>query len=231
MKLNNPFKCFSKFEWILWLGSLIITIASYFVKGEGILNLIASLIGATALIFVAKGQVIGQIMCIVFALLYGYISLECKYYGEMITYVFMSGPMALFSTITWLKNPYEKGKGEVKVRKRLLPLDITVMIILSILVTAVFYFILKYFNTANLILSTVSITTSFLACWLTMLRSPYYALAYAANDIVLIGLWVAVTIDDLSYLPMIICFVVFLANDIYGFYNWRRISKRQISGE
>ena len=211
--------------------SIVVSLASYFVNSDGILNLIASLIGATALIFVAKGQVVGQIMCIIFALLYGYISLECKYYGEMITYVFMSGPMALVSTITWLKNPYKEGKGEVKVRKKLLPSDIIIMWMLSILVTIVFYFILKFFGTANLILSTVSITTSFLACWLTMLRSPYYALAYAANDIVLIGLWVSVTITDLSYLPMIICFVVFLVNDIYGFYNWRRISKRQIDGK
>lgn len=228
MKMENPFKSLSKFEWILWLTSVAVTFLSYFVNGDGILNLIASLIGATALIFVAKGQVIGQMMCIIFALLYGYISLECRYYGEMITYVFMSGPMALISTITWLKNPYKEGKGEVKVRKKLLPMDIVIMSLLSILVTIAFYFILKFFGTANLILSTVSITTSFLACWLTMLRSPYYALAYAANDIVLIGLWVSVAITDLSYLPMIICFVVFLANDIYGFYNWKRISKRQL---
>lgn len=228
MKMENPFKSLSKFEWILWLTSVAVTFLSYFVNGDGILNLIASLIGATALIFVAKGQVIGQMMCIIFALLYGYISLECRYYGEMITYVFMSGPMALISTITWLKNPYKEGKGEVKVRKKLLPMDIVIMSVLSILVTIAFYFILKFFGTANLILSTVSITTSFLACWLTMLRSPYYALAYAANDIVLIGLWVSVAIKDLSYLPMIICFIVFLANDIYGFYNWKRISKRQL---
>jgi len=228
LKIYNPFKSLSKFEWVLWISSIVITIASYFVKSDGIINLISSLIGATALIFVAKGQVIGQIMCIIFALLYGYISLECRYYGEMITYVLMSGPMALISTITWLKNPYKEGKGEVKVRKKLFPKDIVIMSVLSILVTAAFYFILKFFGTANLVLSTVSITTSFLACWLTMLRSPYYALAYAANDIVLIGLWVSVTITDLSYLPMIICFVVFLANDIYGFYNWRKISKRQL---
>lgn len=229
MKLENPFKRLSKFEWILWLTSVTVTIASYLVNGNGALNLIASLIGATALIFVAKGLVIGQALCIIFATLYGYISFECRYFGEMITYVFMSGPMALFSLITWLKYPYENGGGEVKVRKHLSAFDIFTMIGLTILVTVIFYFILNYFNTANLFLSTVSITTSFLACWLTMLRSPYYALAYAANDIVLIGLWVSVLITDLSYLPMVICFVVFLANDIYGFYNWKRISKRQLS--
>ena len=231
MKIENPFKSFSKFEWTLWISSVVVTIISYLIKPEGPLKLFVSLLGATALIFVAKGQVIGQMMCIVFAALYGLISFECRYYGEMITYVFMSGPMAVFSTVTWLKNPYEKGKGEVKVRKRLYGKDILIMLVLAVLVTTAFYFVLKFFNTANLILSTVSITTTFLACWLTMLRTPFYAIAYAANDIVLICLWIDVAIKDLSYLPVIICFVVFFANDMYGFYNWRRISKRQMSGE
>ena len=229
MKLENPFKRLSKFEWILWLTSVAVTLVSYLINRDGLLNLIASLIGATALIFIAKGLVIGQALCIIFATMYGFISFECRYYGEMFTYIFMTGPMAVFSLITWLKNPYEKDGGEVKVRKRLFISDILIMAAFAIFVTTVFYFVLKFFGTANLTLSTVSITTSFIACFLTMLRSPYYALAYAVNDIVLICLWVSVLVTDLSYLPIVICFVVFLANDIYGFYNWRKISKRQNS--
>lgn len=56
-------------------------------------------------------------------------------------------------------------------------------------VTAVFYFILAALDTPNLVFSTISVITSFLAAALTMLRSSYYALGYAANDIVLIILW------------------------------------------
>ena len=45
-------------------------------------------------------------------------------------------------------------------------------------------------DTPNIVFSTISVTTSFLAASLTMLRSSYYALGYAMNDIVLIVLWV-----------------------------------------
>ncbi len=226
--MNNPFKSLSKFEWGLWLFSIVFTLFSYFFgNGGGFLNLIASLIGATALIFIAKGHIFGQILVVIFASLYGYISFTFRYYGEMLTYVFMSAPMAVFSIVTWLKNPYKKGGAEVKVRKRLEAMQIIIMLTLAVLVTIVFYFVLKYFNTANLILSTFSITTSFLACWLTMLRSPLYALAYAANDIVLIGLWIYACVSDISYLPMVVCFIVFFVNDIYGYYNWCKMQKRQ----
>ena len=99
-KLYNPFKDLTRFEWGLWLTSLLVVTLSFLLpKEKDYLSLIASLIGVTALIFVAKGYVIGQILCVVFALLYGIISLLFKYYGEMITYVFMSGPMAIASTI------------------------------------------------------------------------------------------------------------------------------------
>jgi len=100
---------------------------------------------------------------------------------------------------------------------------------LTAIITFIFYYILAYFNTANLILSTISVTTSFIAVYLTFRRSAFYAIGYAANDIVLIILWILATISDISYLSVAICFVLFLINDIYGFINWSRIQKRQES--
>ena len=91
----------------------------------------------------------------------------------------------------------------------------------------VFYFILKHFGTANLLPSTLSVTTSFIAVYLTFRRCPWFALAYAANDVVLIVLWVLASLTDIHYLSVTVCFVAFLFNDIYGFVNWQRMKKRQ----
>ena len=96
-------------------------------------------------------------------------------------------------------------------------------------VTAAFYFILKALGTANLLPSTVSVTTSFLAVYLTFRRSPLYALGYAANDVVLIILWLLAARSDKGYLSVVVCFAAFLVNDIYGFLNWRRMEKKQAS--
>jgi nicotinamide riboside transporter PnuC len=102
------------------------------------------------------------------------------------------------------------------------------MLVLAAAVTAVFYYILDVFHTANIVPSTISVTTSFLAVYLTFRRSAWFALAYAANDIVLIVLWTMATISDISYLSVIICFVMFLANDIYGFVSWSKMKNRQL---
>jgi len=218
---------FTKWELILWSSSvLFITVFFMMFDRSSYFNLITSLLGASALIFCAKGHPLGQLMIFIFGILYGIISYSFDYYGEMMTYMGMSCPMALIALISWLRHPYKGNKSEVEVN-RLKGLDYLIGILLSLLVTAVFYFILKYFDTANLIPSTVSVTTTFFAVYLTAKRSPFYALAYAANDIVLIILWVLATFNDISYISVVVCFTVFLVNDIYGFINWEKMQKKQ----
>ncbi len=218
---------FTKFEIGLWLISVFLIVFSFLLfKQDDYLTLTSSIIGATFLIFNAKGNPIGQFLTIIFSLLYGIISYRFSYYGEMITYLGMTMPMAFFTLISWLKNPYKNNKAQVKVN-RLKTKEIIFMFILTLIVTVAFYLILKLFNTTNLIPSTLSVTTSFLAVYLTFRRSPYFALAYAMNDLVLILLWVLASVKELSYISVVICFVVFFVNDMYGFINWRKMEKNQ----
>ena len=226
MQIKNPFRDLTRFEWGLWLTSLVVVGASFLLIPEkDYLTLCASLIGVTALIFVAKGYVIGQVLCVVFAVFYGIISFYFRYYGEMVTYLCMTAPVSICSVISWLRNPYAK-TAEVRVHRMTRGQMLGAMA-LTVLVSVAFYFILDWLNTANLLVSTLSVATSFLASYLTFRRSPYYAVAYAANDVVLIVLWVLASVADPAYIPMILCFVMFLINDLYGFFQWSRMQKRQ----
>ncbi len=222
----SSFKNLTKFELCLWLISLSAVGLSGVLNPSAILSTIASLIGVTALIFVAKGDVLGQILTVVFSLFYGVISYSFSYYGEMITYLCMTMPIAMLSVVSWLRNPFDKEKSEVLVNKLKIP-EIIFMWVLTLVVSVAFYFILTFLNNANVLVSTFSVTTSFLASYLTFRRSKFYAIAYASNDIVLIVLWVFASFEDISYIPMVICFVMFFVNDMYGFINWRKMHKRQ----
>ena len=226
-RLHNPFTGLKKREWCLWIISLIVVALSNILAGKADpVTLSATLIGVTALIFVARGDVWGQILTIVFSILYAITSYSFRYYGEMITYVGMTAPIALFSIITWLKNPSAEEKNTVQI-SRLNRKTAIVMILSCIAVTAFFGYILKILDTPNLIISTISIVTSYLASYLMMCRNSYYALAYAANDIVLIILWVLASMDNIAYLPMIASFAMFLINDIYGFVSWKKREHKQ----
>lgn len=219
---------FSKSELTLWGSSAGLILASFFLFDRvNFMTLAASLISTTSLIFNAKGNPIGQALMIVFSLLYGAISYTFSYFGEMITYLGMTAPMALFALITWLRNPYKGNRAEVAVN-RIGKWEYSAMYLATAPVTLLFYFILEHFNTANILPSTLSVATSFIAVYLTFRRSPYFALAYAANDVVLIVLWILAAKENISYLSVIICFLMFLVNDLYGFVSWKRMEKRQM---
>lgn len=223
--MNNPINNLTGKEWGLWLGSLLVVIVSNVLSGDiDLLTLLAACVGITSLIFAAKGNVWAQILMIVFSVLYGIISWRFHYWGEMITYLGMTMPMAIWSTITWLKNPASNGK-EVAIQK-LSSRHIMGLGLFGTLTTLIFYMILRMLETPNIVFSTISITTSFLAASLTMLRTSYYALGYALNDIVLIVLWLLASIENPAYIPVAVNFAIFFLNDMYGFISWR---KREIN--
>ena len=227
MKIVDSIKNLKKHEIGLWILSLLAIIMAFIIfKNKDYLSLLVSLIGVTSLIFLAKGDFIGQILMIIFSLIYGYISINAKYYGEAITYLGMTLPIAVLSLVVWIKNPYSKHEvkvSEMTVNKYL------VLFLLNMIVTVIFYFILKALNTNNLIVSTISISTSFIAASLQAFRNRFYAIAYSLNDLVLIILWTLASVENNNYISLIVCFVMFFINDIYGFINWTIMKNRQVN--
>lgn len=221
---------FSGVEITLWSVSVALILLSFLIFDRtNYLTLAASVIGVTSIVINAKGNPLGQALMVVFSLLYGVISYTCAYYGEMVTYLGMTMPMAVFALISWLRHPYKGNRAEVKVNR--VGRVEQVWMWLAAAVTVLFYFILKHFGTARLLPGTASVTTSFVAVYLTFRRDPRFSLAYAANDVVLIVLWVLAGMTDIRYLSVVICFVAFLANDIYGYISWRRMRARQAEGK
>jgi len=227
MKFKRLLHYFTKTEWILWSASVAgIFFAFLLFDRESLLTLSASLIGVTSLIFNAKGHPAGQALMVVFSILYGIISFGFRYYGEMITYLGMTMPMAVLALVSWLRHPYQGKWSEVQVNT-IKEKEWLLLSGLTVFVTAGFCFLLKYYHTANLITSTVSVATSFVAAYLTFRRSPWFAVAYASNDLVLIVLWILASTLNPRYVSVTVCFIAFFFNDVYGFISWQRMKKMQ----
>ena len=227
-KIKKIFNYFTFFEKISWLASVTVILAVFFAYNTTWHMALGSIIGITMILFNAKGNPIGQVLAVVFSLFYAIVSLFLRLYGEVITYAGMTLPMAIFALISWCKNPYKDNKAEIKINK-LSKKDALLLSVLTLIITISFYFILKFFDTPNLFVSTFSVTTSFIAVFLTNKRSPFFSLAYALNDLVLIVLWSLVSANDLRNLSMVVCFIVFLYCDLYAFINLRKIQRKQLS--
>ena len=218
---------FTVFEKLLWsISAGVVTLFFLLFDRQNWMTLAASLIGVTSLIFCARGHAFGQLLMVIFSGLYGVISYRFAYYGELVTYLGLTAPMAVAALISWLRHPYAGNRAQVAVNR--LPLrELPLLAALTAAVTVVFGFILAAFHTANLFFSTLSVATSFAAVYLTFRRSPYFALVYAVNDAVLLVLWSLASVQSRSYLAVVACFAAFLVNDLYGFFNWLRMLRRQ----
>jgi len=151
-KFKKRLSYFSKGEWALWLGSMGVILLSELIFAQGNpLSVLASLVGVTSLIFCAKGNPIGQVLMILFSLLYGVISYSFAYYGEMITYLGMTMPIALWSVIVWLRHPFAGRRAEVEIC-RLKPRQYLVAVLLGVTVTVPFYFLLRSFHLSQILL-------------------------------------------------------------------------------
>ena len=226
VQFKRFFRELTIWDWLLWTISLLLISAAFLLTPHSdALTLAASLVGVTALIFAAKGHVMGQVLIVLFSLIYAVISFRARYYGEMMTYIGMSMPIAIASIVTWLRNPFAESAQVAVARMR--PRQIAVMFFAAVAATVGFFFLLRSLGTAQLFFSTLSVFTSFIAAWMSMQRSAFYALGYAANDVVLIVLWLLESKNDAGSTPMLVCFVVFLCNDLYAFFNWLRMRKQQ----
>ena len=216
----------NRIQWVIWTASMLCIVAANILGTTDLLSFAASIVGVTSLVFAAAGGLLGPLLMIVFSALYGIISWQTAYYGEMITYLGMTAPMSVLALVSWARHPAGTDSVQVKIAD-LHRRDIVILVSTTVLVTSIFYYILAALRTANLPMSTLSVTTSYAAAYLTWKRSPAYALAYAANDAVLIVLWSAALPTNSAYLSVVICFAVFLVNDVYGFISWQQMKRRQ----
>lgn len=230
--MKKIYKDWNLFE-ILFLifGLSAIVLSFIFVSDRNILSFVASLIGVVAALAQAKGLIISQFIGLVYSVLYAVVAITDKYYGEAIIYFGLMIPIAIVSIVTWLKNRNKENKDVVtinKIQKR----EVLFLSIGTVVATIAFYFLLRALGTNQLIVSTISLISSAVAGYLVLRRSKYYALAYFANDVILIILWgLSLTSGSLEFLPTLLCICVFFINDIYAFINWGLEEKRQIKIE
>lgn len=219
-------KDWTKFEKLLLCGSIsVITVLAIIFKSN-VLTTVASIFGVLTALFIVKGKTIGQAFGVASAILYSILSFRNKFYGEVIIYLSLILPLNVMGVISWIKHQ-SKSTNTVEVNK-VSKKEWILLSITSVFVFIGLYFLLKYFNTEELIVSTISVISSLYAIYLQVRRSRYSFYFYIANDIVLFVLWgIPVIKGSLLLLPMLVNPVINFINDSYGVYNWKKLEEKQ----
>ena len=220
------FKDWTIFEKILLFGSIIIVSIVGICFKSDLLTISCSIVGIITALLLAKGKNLGQVFGLLITILYSIVSFKNKYYGEVLIYALLMLPMYAIGIISWINHKNEKTNSvEINSIKK------KEWIIVSFIFIGVFigiYYLLKAFNTSELIVSTISVLASLFAVYLQIRRSKYSFSFYIVNDIILMFLW-GIPVVHGSYIlfPMLLNPTINLINDIYGFCNWKKTEKIQ----
>lgn len=216
----------NKLEKILLFGSIILVSLIAFIFKSDLLTTICSIVGIITALLLAKGKNLWQLFWILITILYSIVSFNNKFYWEVIIYIFMMLPMYIIGIATWIKHKNKK-TNTVEVNK-ISKKEFILTTIISVFVFIWIYFLLKGFDTNELIVSTISVLASLFAIYLQIRRSRFSFYFYIINDLILIVLrWIPVILWNLLVLPMLLNPIVNLINDSYGVYNWKILEKQQ----
>ena len=226
--MKKNFKNWNLFEILLLTISFsVITLCFIILPNKNWLSFISSLLGVFAVLLVAKGIVWAPVVNLVYGIFYIIISITQRYYGEAIIYGLVMTPLYIFSIVTWLKNRNDENENVVKVNK-IKGIEYLYLSIATVILSITFYFVLKLLSTNELIVSTFSFTSSAFATYLMLRRCSYYAIGFIVDDVVSIVLWsLSVVNTGTGYIPSVLCFCIFLINDVYGFIHWKIEEKKQ----
>ena len=222
----NFLKKFTLFEKLLLVISIIVLLATGIIFNSSIVTIICTVLFVLAIMLIAKGNYLGQIIGIVVTILYSYISYKNRYYGEIIINIGIVLPLYILGIISWIKHENKETKT-VKINQIGFK-EWLIALVLSIGVYFGIYYLLKSQNTNLLIVSTLSVVASLFGMYLNVRRSSYSFLLFIINDIILIFLWGIPSFKgDYTLVPLFINPIINLFNDSYGLYNWKKNEKLQ----
>lgn len=219
--MNKILKDWNRFEKTLLFVSIILISISGIVNKSEILTIITSFFMIICALTQAKGKVISQFIGVIAIILYSIIAFQNQYYGEVIIYIIVLLPMYLVGIYSWITNKNEE-TNKVN-QNNLSKKEWAILGVLDVLLFGILYYVLKYFNTSQLIVSTLSMLASLMANYLIVRRNKYSFLFYIINDLILVILWgIPVLQGEFSLIPILIDPVLLLINDSYGWKNWNK---------
>lgn len=219
--MKNYLKSWNKFEIALLVLSVVLILGLGIYLKCGFLATIVPFIGFFSALNQAKGHVVGQVVGVLLAILYSIMSYDNQYYGEVIIYLVVILPLYISGIYTWLKN---RDKAGEKVKQNVLGKNEWYsLLFVNILLFIGLYCLLKYFNTSNLLVSTISMNINLTATYLLVRRSRYSFLFYLINAFILLVLWgLPVLNGNMLLLPMVFDALLLLVNNIYGLHSWSK---------
>lgn len=226
------FSGWTKFEASWLLLFLAIQIGIFIIQPDSWIATIAAITGILCVVFVGKGKISNYFFGLISVSLYAYISYTFKLYGEMMLNLLVYVPVQFIGFYFWRKNMTNKntvntaGASEV-IAKALNAKQWAILAIVTVIGTFSYIELLKYLGSALAVLDGATVVISIVAQVLMIMRYREQWALWIIVNIMTISLWAVMYFQNgETSTPLLVMYMMYLCNSIYGYYNWIQLEKR-----
>lgn len=212
----------------IWLAIFtIVTIGLFIVTKDTWFGLIAALTGMLCVVLDAKGKISNYYVGIPNILFYAYIAWQNKFYGEVQLNMLYFLPMTFVGIYIWKKNiNKKKTKDDVLVRT-LSNRQRAFWTVVTIIATIGYGAYLTWLNGNLPYIDALTAILSIIAEILYVMRYVEQWLIWILIDVLTIFMWIKAFATTGDSITILIMWVAFLFNAVYGFINWLKLYKQQ----
>lgn len=202
------------FDWIFMLIGILLQVVCYIFTGDELLSFVCGLAGAINVVLCSQKKLSFYLFAYIQMFTYIIIIYREHLWGEFIENIFyvITTTIALF---IWIKN-YNKEELEVESRQLTLNGWLTYGTI-CLLGSIILYIFLINTNDPEPFLDTISTVPAFVAQFLLMFRYREQWVFWLIIDVASLVMWISV-----GNVFMVMQFVFWTANCIYGFIKWSK---------
>lgn len=219
--------------WLLFF--LAIQIGIFIYEPDSWLATIAAITGILCVVFVGKGKISNYLFGFISVSLYAYISYTFQLYGEMMLNLLIYVPVQFIGFYIWRKNMTtentvnQAGVEEV-IAKALTTTQWGIVALAALIGTFAYITLLEYLGSALATLDGATVVISVVAQILMVLRYREQWILWIIVNILTISLWITMYFQhDKTSLPLLVMYIMYLCNAIYGYYNWIKLAKNHQS--
>ncbi len=223
------FTGWSKFE-VIWLAlSTVIMIVLSIIWGDNILALISGITGILGVVLAAKGKVSTYFFATVNVAIYAWLTFNNHLYGEFMLNAFYYIPMNFVGFYLWSRHKDEES-GDVE-GKCLTTKQIIILLIAVAAIVAAYWQILSHIGGQLALIDAMSTVFSVVALIMQVARYAEQWLLWIIVNVVSVIMWVLLIGKDTSAITMVVMWVAYLFNSVYGYYNWKKMAAKNVGNQ
>ena len=177
-------------------------------------------------VYAAKGLILGYVFEIFSTFIYIYLSLNQRFYSEVITSLFILLPFSFYGLYNWSK--HQNSQSNVINISRTSKKELAILITSQIVLYPLYLWMLISFDCSLPYVSAVSIAVSVSAFYLLAKTSNLSYLFFILKDIIGLILWVyPLMLGNSGNITVLLTNILYGINDVYGLINWNKMLKQQ----